>query len=152
MSGMSAADILLGIKEAIFDPIKKDFERAYVFQRAARERNPIADSALNFVPYVGLAASADDFANANTGSEYASAAGGSLISAGATAGYAKHGFNISKAGGGMGGGRAGKAAALLLAGPAIYAREVLRSQEAANQKYSGMSSFDLARSKRPDLF
>lgn len=62
--GMSAREMARGVKEAVVDPIAEDFKQAYWMQRAARTRNPKVDAALNFVPYVGVAAAADDLQHA----------------------------------------------------------------------------------------
>lgn len=58
---MKPGEMFRGLRESIVDPIKQDFKQAYWMQRAARERYPVSDAALNFVPYAGVAGAADDY-------------------------------------------------------------------------------------------
>ena len=72
------------------EDLQKFGSQAYDAQRSFRERNPAVDFGLNFVPYIGGVAAADDVVNSLAAKKYGQAAldaiglipGGKLLSKG----------------------------------------------------------------------
>lgn len=137
-------NVMRGLHEALVAPIAKDFENAYWIQRAARGRYPAGDAALNFVPYVGLAANVDDMAHASDAGDMAGAATGAAVNGSLVTGYAGAGMAAVKRMAQEAPGQVGRAAVLLSAGPLAYLRSVLDAQKAANNQYGDIPLVDLA--------
>lgn len=136
-------NILSGLNDALVQPLWGDIKDAYWMQRAARERYPIADTALNFIPYVGVAAGVDDIIQdtrqANYGELPADLGGlgvGSASTMAALKGFGKVAAQASKAARGITG----------IAGVGLtgFAQASMREQDAAAKKYEGMSIKDIA--------
>jgi hypothetical protein len=168
---LSARDMYNGVKEAVVDPIKEDFKDAYWIQRAAREKYPAADAALNFIPtplgaVVGLAANADDlYHDAGKGDLIKSTGdvGGALLGTGriASAGKllkstmsdGKYAIDAvqKKLGTKAGAPEAAFAANFgVIPAGAVYAADVADSQRDANKEYKDQSVADLAKQLRAE--
>lgn len=141
-------DVMKGLKEALVDPISKDWEDAYWIQRALRERYPAGNAALDFVPWAGWAASADDMAQARNAGDIAGAVAGTAINAGTTAAYAKGGLQAVRNATQHAPGMMGRGVALLSMGPFMYLRSVLDEQSKANQQYKDTSMREIAEQLR----
>lgn len=141
-------DVMKGLKEALVDPISRDWGDAYWIQRAARERYPAGNAALDFMPYAGIAANIDDMAQANNAMDMAGATTGAVVNGGVTAAYAKGGLQAVKGVAKDAPGMAGKAAVLLSTGPLMYLRSVLDAQSKANQQYKDTSMREIAEQLR----
>lgn len=136
-------DVLGGLNEAIVQPLWNDAKNAYWLQRAARERYPVANTALNFVPYVGAATNVDDIVQDVRTQQPGNIPGdlGGLAVNGASTLAALKGLGTvathsSKAARGIGG-----IASLGLFG---YGNALAQEQNAAAKKYQDMSLADIA--------
>lgn len=141
-------DVMKGLKEALVDPISRDWRDAYWIQRAVRERYPAGNAALDFVPWVGLAANADDMMQAENTGDTVGAAAGAAVTGGVTAAYAKGGLQAVKGVAKDAPGMAGRAAVILSTGPLMYLRSVLDAQSKATQQYKDTSMREIAEQLR----
>lgn len=135
-----------GLKEAVVNPIVKDFQNAYWVQRAGRARYPAVDAALTFVPYVGVATNLDDLQRnaVDNGSFDIRDLGGLVLSAAATKLGAKGLSGLAD-----GAGRARTASNVRVVGAGIpgagYINHYIEAQDAANQKYGDRPLYEIAR-------
>jgi len=145
-----------GLKETIVDPLIEDWKNAYWMQRAARERYPMANAALNFLPTpvgagIGLAANIDDLFHDTKNQNYSGMAG-DLIGAGVgyerSKGAASGAMNTLKDVYKTSPKTVGRGALLLGALPMTYGRSVYKDQQTANQQYNTMSLLEIANKLR----
>ena len=143
-------DIWGGLNEAILQPIASDMGDAYWMQRVARERYPVADAAMNFLPTplgaaTGLAANADDLYHDYQKGDILGGAGDTIglgVGAGRAAQYAGFIKNVVKDAPPA---LKGRSAVVLLAGPLAYAHEVNLKQGKATEKYKGKRLLDISK-------
>jgi hypothetical protein len=148
-----------GLKEAVYDPIKRDFVNAYWLQRAARTRYPGADGVLNLTPYVGMGANLDDIQRSirDEGTVEGSDLAGLALNAATTASYGKLLKNTpafanmvkQQVVGATGGKRGNNIVPGMVMGasyPGVaYINHYIEAQQEANRKYGNKSLSNISR-------
>lgn len=148
--------LLTGLIDEFGKPIAEDVVKAYRMYRAARARYPAVDGVLNFVPYVGAAANADDIASDVANKQYSDIPA-DAIGAAVNLALAKKGFSgvasMAKSAAGVAGPRtAAKVSLIGGAFPAVaYVNHYLNAQEEANKKYKNMPLSEIAKVMYPDM-
>lgn len=140
-------NVLGGLNDALIKPLWGDIKDAYWLQRAARERYPMAETALNFVPYAGAAANVDSIvqdvrqgAYGNVPGDVAGAGVNATTTLAALKGFGAVAAQSSKAVKGLAG--------IGMVGLTGFAQAQMREQEEAAKRFDGMSLLSISNQLR----